>query len=186
MIILTIIFSRIKCCEFVSNNCSLVGISKTNGRYIFMTVTNRSLDQQRPFSLVIYLLIVFVLTWPFQIIYILWGKSPFASYLLSSIPMVMVTVATYIAGRYVFRDGFENVGWSWGKPVHYLWTFILALFIFLVPTLLEPNASFMPMYGLQQKAWQFPVSIIPPLTRSGTRSKSRLVLVRWSVCGKWR
>ncbi len=92
---------------------------------------------QRPFSLTIYLLIVVALSWPFQIGYALWGTTPTASYLLSSISMVMVTVGTFIAGRYVFRDGFKNAGWRWGKPAHYLWTFGLALFIFAVPTLLE-------------------------------------------------
>ena len=94
-------------------------------------------ETQRPFSLTIYLLIVFAMSWPFQIAYAIWGTTPTASYLLSSISMVMVTVGTFIAGRYVFRDGFKNAGWSWGKPAHYLWTFGLALFIFAVPTLLE-------------------------------------------------
>lgn len=92
----------------------------------------------RPFSLTIYLLIVVALSWPFQIAYALWGITPTASYLLSSISMVMVTVATFIAGRYVFRDGFKNAGWNWGKPRHYVWVFGLALFIFAIPTVLEP------------------------------------------------
>src|SRR5512141_992944 len=94
---------------------------------------------ERPFSLRIYLLLVFALSWPVQIAYGLWGTAtPLLSYLLSSMSMVMVTVATFIAGRYIFRDGFRNAGWHWGKPRHYLWTFGLAIFIFLVPTLLEP------------------------------------------------
>lgn len=97
----------------------------------------QKVETQRPFSLTIYLLIVFVLSWPFQIAYAIWGTTPTASYLLSSISMVMVTVGTFIAGRYIFRDGFKNAGWHWGKSAHYLWTFGLALFIFAVPTLLE-------------------------------------------------
>ncbi len=93
----------------------------------------------RPFSLTIYLLIVFALSWPFQIAYAIWGAPGTTSgYLLSSLSMVMVTVGTFIAGRYIFRDGFKNAGWRWGKPTQYLWTFLLALFIFAVPTLLEP------------------------------------------------
>lgn len=95
-------------------------------------------ESERPFSLTLYLLIVIVLSWPFQIAYALWGTTPIASYLLSSISMVMVTVATFLAGRYVFRDGFKNAGWRWGKPKHYIWVFGLALFIFAVPALLEP------------------------------------------------
>lgn len=92
---------------------------------------------RRPFSLSLYLLIVFALSWPSQIAYALWGNDPTSGYLLSSLSMVMVTVGTFIAGRWVFRDGFKNMGWSWGKPKHYLMVFALALFIFGAPVLLE-------------------------------------------------
>jgi uncharacterized protein len=108
-----------------------------------MTTTSQTTPSQRPFSLGLYLLIVFALSWPFQIAYALWGGTPTASYLLSSLSMVMVTVGTFIAGRYVFRDGFKNAGWRWGKPQHYLGVFALALFIFAVPVLLEN------VFGLQ-------------------------------------
>jgi membrane protease YdiL (CAAX protease family) len=102
-----------------------------------MTTTSQTTPAQRPFSLVLYLLIVFALSWPFQIAYALWGETPTASYLLSSLSMVMVTVGTFIAGRWVFRDGFKNMGWNWGKPKHYLAVFALALFIFAVPIFIE-------------------------------------------------
>lgn len=92
---------------------------------------------QRPFSLSRYLLIVFALSWPPQIAYALWGNDLVSSYLLSSLSMVMVAVGTFIAGRWVFRDGFKNMGWRWGKPSHYLGVFGLALFIFGAPVLLE-------------------------------------------------
>ena len=59
---------------------------------------------QKSFSLRIYLLMVIAISWPFQIAYALWAEPPFMRYALSSLPMVMVTVATYIAGRYVFID----------------------------------------------------------------------------------
>jgi membrane protease YdiL (CAAX protease family) len=91
---------------------------------------------QRPFSLSIYLLIVIALSWPFQIIFAISDATLELGY-LNLISMVMVTVGTFIAGRYVFRDGFKNAGWRWGKPSQYVWTFGLALFIFAVPTLLE-------------------------------------------------
>jgi uncharacterized protein len=91
----------------------------------------------RPFSLTLYLLLVAALSWPFQIAYALWGTTPTASYLLSSLSMLMVTVATFIAGRFIFRDGFKNAGWRWGKPRHYLAVFGLALLIFALPLLLE-------------------------------------------------
>jgi membrane protease YdiL (CAAX protease family) len=92
---------------------------------------------QKPFSLRLYLFIVFALSWPFQIAYAMWGNTPISGYLLSSLSMVMVTVGSFIAGRYVFRDGFKNMGWRWGKLKHYLGVFALALFIFAVPVLIE-------------------------------------------------
>ncbi len=92
---------------------------------------------RRPFSLTIFLAIVFGLSWPFQIAYALWGNTPTSSYLLSSLSMVMVAVGAFICGRFIFRDGFKNMGWRWGKPKHYLAVFALALFIFGVPVLLE-------------------------------------------------
>lgn len=100
-------------------------------------VQTRGKETQRPFSLRLYLLIVFGLSWPFQIAYALWGNTPVSGYLLSSLSMVMVTVGSFISGRYVFRDGFKNAGWNWGKPKHYLAVFSLALFIFAMPVLLE-------------------------------------------------
>jgi uncharacterized protein len=51
--------------------------------------------------------------------------------------MMMVAVATYIAGRYVFRDGFSKAGWSWGKSKDYLAVFAIAVFVWVVPTILE-------------------------------------------------
>jgi membrane protease YdiL (CAAX protease family) len=99
-------------------------------------VQSQPTETQRPFSLTIYLLIVFGLSWPFQIIFAISDATLELGY-LNLISMVMVTVGTFIAGRYIFRDGFKNAGWRWGKPSQYLWTFGLALFIFAVPALLE-------------------------------------------------
>lgn len=97
----------------------------------------RAAKAQRPFSLTIFLAVVFGLSWPFQIAYALWGNTPTSGYLLSSLSMVMVAVGAFICGRFIFRDGFKNMGWNWGKPKHYLAVFALALFIFGVPVLLE-------------------------------------------------
>lgn len=94
-------------------------------------------NPQKPFSLRTYLLIVVAVSWPFQIAYVLWAETPFMRYALSSLPMIMVTVSTYIAGRYIFRDGFSKAGWNWGKSKHYLAVFSLAIFVWVVPTILE-------------------------------------------------
>jgi uncharacterized protein len=101
----------------------------------------QALGAQRPLSLLVYLLIVVALSWPFQIAYVLWGSdktaTPLMSYGLSSLSMVMVAVGTFIAGRYVFRDGFANAGWGWGKPKHYLAVVGLVVLVWVVPTVLE-------------------------------------------------
>lgn len=101
------------------------------------TTSNQPDGGRRPFSLPLYLFIVFALSWPFQIAYALWSDTPASGYLLSSLSMGMVAVATFIAGRYIFRDGFQNAGWRWDKPKHYAIVFTLALFIFAVPVALE-------------------------------------------------
>lgn len=92
---------------------------------------------KKKFSLTTYLFLVVAISWPFQIAYVLWAETPFMRYALSSLPMMMVAVATYIAGRYIFRDGFSRAGWSWGKSKHYLVVFSIAIFVWVVPTILE-------------------------------------------------
>jgi uncharacterized protein len=94
-------------------------------------------NSKKSFSLRIYLLIVVAISWPLQIAYVLWAETPFMRYALSSLPMMMVGVATYIAGRYVFRDGFSKAGWNWGESKHYLAVFSIAMFVWVVPTILE-------------------------------------------------
>ncbi len=91
----------------------------------------------RSFSLSLYLLIVFALSWPFQIAFAIWGTTPLLGYTLSSLSMIMVTVGTFIAGRYVFKDGFARAGWRWGKPKHYLAVLGLALLVWAVPVAIE-------------------------------------------------
>jgi membrane protease YdiL (CAAX protease family) len=90
------------------------------------------------FSLGLYLVIVFGLSWPFQIAANIWAaQSPTLMFVLVSISMVMVTVGTFIAGRFVFRDSFADAGWRWGKPKNYLAVFGLVVGIFAVPTLID-------------------------------------------------
>jgi uncharacterized protein len=98
----------------------------------------------RPFSLKVYLLIIIALSWPFQIAYAFLGEA-FRPLLLLS--MIMVAVGTYIAGGFVFRDGFENAGWQWGKPRHYAYAFGLALFLWAFPRAVE---QFLGIYEAPQ------------------------------------
>jgi uncharacterized protein len=92
---------------------------------------------KKPFSLWQYLLIIIALSWMPQLWFVLKAETPFEKYFFSSLSMVMVTVATFIAGRYVFKDGFAKAGWHWGKPVHYAAVFLLALFLWFVPSMIE-------------------------------------------------
>jgi uncharacterized protein len=91
----------------------------------------------KKFSLWLYLFIVVLISWPFQFWYVFKAETAFDKYLYSSLSMVMVTAATFIAGRFVFKDGFKNAGWSWGKPVHYIYVLLFALLVWLVPCVIE-------------------------------------------------
>jgi membrane protease YdiL (CAAX protease family) len=60
----------------------------------------------------------------------------------------MVAVATYVSGRYIFKDGFAQAGWKWGKPVHYLYALFLALFLWVLPSLLEQTIGMYQPTGM--------------------------------------
>lgn len=101
-----------------------------------MNKQNSSLPK-RSFSLWLYILIVFGLSWPFQIIAAIWGTELLPRFSLHATSMFMVTVGTFIAGRYVFCDGFAGAGWRWGKAKHYLMVVGLALLLWAVPTIAD-------------------------------------------------
>jgi uncharacterized protein len=92
---------------------------------------------KKSFSITLFVFIVILFSWPFQFWYVFKAETAFDKYLYSSISMIMVTVATFIAGRFVFKNGFDNAGWHWGKPSHYLLVFLFALFIWLFPVVIE-------------------------------------------------
>lgn len=118
------------------------------------TVSPQAGEPRRTFSLPLYLLLVFGLSWPFQIAYAVWQGIPSLSYLLSSLAMIMVTVGTFIYGRYILGDGFANAGWRWGKPKQYLLVFGLAALVFMVPTILEP------LFGLRSLPAAIPFAVM--------------------------
>lgn len=91
----------------------------------------------KQFSLSVYIGLVLLLSWPFQFWFAFAATKPIDMYLSSSISMVMVTVATFIYGKYILRDGFASAGWSWGKPVHYMLVLVFALILWLAPSLIE-------------------------------------------------
>jgi len=93
-------------------------------------------DNQNNFSLTIYLLIVFAVSWPFQFFILFWPEAIWAFKMLL-VSMIMVSVGTFIAGKYVFHDTFSDAGWNWGKPVHYISAFALPFIIWVIPTLIS-------------------------------------------------
>jgi len=101
------------------------------------THSPQPLATTRPFSLFLYLVIIVALSWPFQFAFALWAETELARFALSSLSMVMVTVGTFVAGRYIFRDGFARAGWRWGKPKHYAAVLGLALLIWAAPVVVE-------------------------------------------------
>ncbi len=92
---------------------------------------------QKSFSTLFYFLFVVLLSWPFQFWYVCKAETAFDKYLYSSLSMLMVAVATFIAGRFVYKDGFANAGWNWGKPKHYIVVLLFVLFIWLLPVVYE-------------------------------------------------
>jgi hypothetical protein len=67
---------------------------------------------ERRFSLRLYLLIVFGLSWPFQIVSVLGPATLAWAVVFNSLTMIMVGVATFLCARYVSRDGLSDAGWS--------------------------------------------------------------------------
>jgi uncharacterized protein len=92
---------------------------------------------RKAFSAGRYLFIVILLSWPFQFWFVCKAETAFDKYLYSSLSMVMVTVATFVAGRFIFKDGFRNAGWNRGKSIHYITVLLFALFIWLLPVVYE-------------------------------------------------
>ena len=97
------------------------------------------IPRERPFSLRLFIAIICGLSWPFQFVYVFGGDEYRPVLLLS---MIMVLVGTYISGMYVFKDGFANAGWHWGKPRQYAWAFGFAAFLWLVPSVIEQVLGF--------------------------------------------
>ena len=91
----------------------------------------------RPFSLRLYLALVVGLSWPFLIASAVWARDLLSGYALNATGMLMVGVATFIAGRYVFRDGFEGAGWGRGNLKHYLAVVGLVVTLWIVPTAID-------------------------------------------------
>lgn len=97
---------------------------------------DHNLTQKHTFSLSLYLLLVFALSWPFQIaIYFLDGNF-LTRYIFTSLSMVMVMFGTFICGRFIFRDGFTQAGWRMGKFKHYLIVVGLVFFLWGIPSLI--------------------------------------------------
>ena len=91
------------------------------------------------FSIYKYLGIIILFSWPFQIAYYVLGETYKPILLIS---MIMAGVGTFICGKFIFKDGFRKVGWSCGKPKHYFFVLILALIIWLLPSLVERYFGF--------------------------------------------
>ena len=110
-------------------------ISYSNAEQIDKPMTD--IRQSKIFSLRVYLFIVFGLSWPFQIASAILAGGLLPTYLLNASSMVMVSVGTFIAGKYVFRDGFAGAGWRWGKPWHYAAVMGLVVSLWILPELVE-------------------------------------------------
>ena len=90
----------------------------------------------RRFSLRTYLAVVFAVSWPFQVIAPFFIGNRAAVFLLNGVSMLMVAVGTFIAARYVFRDGFAVVRWRAGRSRDYVAAISLVLLFWVAPTMI--------------------------------------------------
>lgn len=92
----------------------------------------------RKFRLWLYLLIIFALSWPFLLPSALISFDNYWIPLIwSSIGMLMVTVGTFIAGCWIFQDGFSTIGWRWGNASSWMLALGLPLIIFILPAVVD-------------------------------------------------
>lgn len=94
-------------------------------------------DDGKRFSLVLYVGIVFLLTWPFQFAIHLWAGSIAQAIGLTAISMWMVGIATLLADRIIFRQGFSSAGWRWGRAWYYILVLCLAALLWPLPAAVE-------------------------------------------------
>jgi len=95
----------------------------------------------RRFSLWLYLVVVFSVSWPFQMAMLFLARSWKSAMALSCASMIMVGVGTFICGRYIFRDGFATAQWRWGKPAHYVAVIAFVAFLWVLPTVMDISAG---------------------------------------------
>ncbi len=112
-----------------------------------MMDNNKDRTSGRPFSLLIFIMIVFGLSWPFFIIGAIIGEGLFWIYLFNSIAMIMVAVGTFLADRFVFKQGFANSGLNWGKPIHYVLVIGLAFLLYVVPAIIDSGLGYSSFLG---------------------------------------
>lgn len=113
---------------------------------------------QRRFNLMLYLLIVFGLSWPFQIISIMGPSTISWPCIFNSLAMIMVGVATFISARYVFRDGLANAGWRWGSRKYWLTAIGISALLWIVPAIIDiafGNIQLPKKLTTSQIAWLF-------------------------------
>lgn len=109
-----------------------------------MDITEEPSKEVKPvrrFRLWLYLFIVLGLSWPFMCIPLIKAingikTSQFEAQVWSGIMMWMVTVGSYVCGRWIFRDGFRTIGWRWGSASSWAMAFGLALLVFGAPVVL--------------------------------------------------
>jgi membrane protease YdiL (CAAX protease family) len=98
-------------------------------------------EEGRPFSLWLYLAVVFSVSWPFQFAMLFLARSWKSAMAFSCTSMIMVGVGTFICGRHIFRDGFVTAQWKWGKPAHHVAVIAFVVFLWVLPTFMDVSAG---------------------------------------------
>lgn len=91
-----------------------------------------------PFSLLRYILIVFVVSWPPMITGAILGTNLF---LWNASAMMLVAVGTWLSDQLVFHRGFTKGGWRLGRPWHYATVVLMVAGIWILPVVLTVLAG---------------------------------------------
>jgi len=95
----------------------------------------------RAFSLGSYVLIVFGLSWPFQIAALVQGGGVLPNFVLTSASMMMAGLASFFAGRCDYGVDFSTAGWKRGRAGHHLAALGFASLLWLFPALVRLAAG---------------------------------------------
>jgi membrane protease YdiL (CAAX protease family) len=163
------------------------------------------LADKKEFSLPIFLIIIFGLTWSVEYVIFRWASHLIPPILGAAPRGLLAALSAFICGFLVFRDGFTGAGWRIGEFKYYILVILFALALWIPPWILDINLGYssMPHRGILVDwaflaGWSAPILalaalgaelawrgyLLPRLARS--RSPEGAALVHSLIWWVWR